>query len=179
MRRVLFERAMGVAVLVSVFAIPWSIGCSRVPHGDGSRRTVIEIGSKKVTVADLEAYLEENLMSEKADEPAPPEEENKVKSRLFDDFVDEQLLLAEAEKRGVVVRDDEVAAYLGSETGELPAELAPDETRRRTAHRELMIQKLREDQAASDRLLSELRRRSDVHLRLENLPFPYVPDQTR
>ena len=118
-------------------------------------------------------------MNEPADEPPLAEEENKVKSRLFDDFLDEQLLLDEAERRGVVVTDDEVAAYLGVETRELPAELVPDEARRRTARRELMVQKLRTDQADSDRLLDELRKRPDLHLRLENLPFPYVPEPTR
>jgi len=104
---------------------------------DPAKRIVAEAGDRPVTLAQLQTYLDASLLHDASAEDPSPADLDRVKSRLLDDYLDEELQLGEAIRRGVVVTEQELTDYLG---GEAPADTA----RRDLAHRELMIQKLRE-----------------------------------
>jgi hypothetical protein len=99
---------------------------------------VARLGEQPLYLVDLTAYLRENMPELGEDEEREREELDRVKSRLFDAFVEERLLLAEAERRGMAVDDWEIAAYLG--IGDADGTATPESTVRRR----LMVQKLRE-----------------------------------
>jgi hypothetical protein len=96
-----------------------------------------------VTVAQLQAYLDANQFQDPAAEPLAPGDLARVKSRLFDDFLNGEILLQEAVRRGVTVSDAELAEYLGKD---IPT--TPDA--REVARRDLTIQKLREAVVLAD-----------------------------
>jgi hypothetical protein len=102
------------------------------------------LDGKPLTVADLQDYLRDNLGDGDAGEPVPAEELDQVKSRLFENFIDEEILLAEARRRGVRVTPEELRSYLDSGSDASPKGVAPGETHREMALRDLTIQKLRE-----------------------------------
>jgi len=104
---------------------------------DPGRRVVADVGDRPVTLAQLQTYLDANLLQDPSAEAPSPGDHDRVKSRLLDDYVDEELQLAEAIRRGVVVTEQELTDYLGADA---PADAA----RRELAHRELTVQKLRE-----------------------------------
>jgi hypothetical protein len=104
---------------------------------DPTRRVVAEVGDRPVTLAQVQTYLDANLLQDPSAETPSPADLDRVKSRLLDDYLDEELQLGEAIRRGVVVTEQELTDYLG---GDAPA----DPARRELAHRELTIQKLRE-----------------------------------
>ena len=76
---------------------------------------VAEVGSRAVTRSDLNGYLEQALGGPVEAVAAAPE----VKSRLLDQLLDEELLLAEAAARGVTVSDDEVKEQLPGQASEM------------------------------------------------------------
>ena len=90
-----------------------------------------------MSAAELQVYLDANQFQDPAAEPAQPGDLARVKSRLFDDYLDGELLLQEAKRRGVTVPDAELAEYLGKDAPSAPAQ-------RELARRDLTIQKLRE-----------------------------------
>ena len=98
---------------------------------------VAEVGTQAITVAQLQAYLDATQLQEPGAEPLAPRDLARVKSRLFDDFLESELLLQEARRRGLTVSDAELAAYLGADT-------PPGPTALELARRDLTIQKLRE-----------------------------------
>jgi parvulin-like peptidyl-prolyl isomerase len=139
-RRFAATAAWGLAVLLV-------IACARPAP---SRSPVVaEIDGTKLTVDDVRAYLDANLLESEDDAGDPeargeredPAGSDAVRSRLFDDFIDGQVLALEAERRGIQVGDEEVDAYLRAGSGE-PAR--DDAARREAAVRELRVQKLRE-----------------------------------
>jgi len=120
--------AVGIALVVV------ATGCA---PKDPSKRVVAEVGDRPVTLAQVQTYLDANLLQDPSAEAPSPADLDRVKSRLLDDYLDEELQLGEAIRRGVVVTEQELTDYLG---GDAPA----DPARRELAHRELTIQKLRE-----------------------------------
>ena len=111
-------------------------GCDRFAS-DPAARIVAEVAGPPVTVAQLQAYLEANQFFDPAADQPSPGDLARVKSRLFDDFLDDEILLQEARRRGVTVTDEELAEYLGKDA-------PPSPVLRELARRDLMIQKLRE-----------------------------------
>jgi parvulin-like peptidyl-prolyl isomerase len=110
--------------------------CDRFASDPGAR-VVATVGTQSVTAAQLQAYLDANQFTDPAAEPPSPGDLARVKSRLFDDFLDGELLLQEARRRGVTVTDPELAEYLGKD-------VPIADGLRELARRDLMIQKLRE-----------------------------------
>jgi len=98
--RTAIARLAGAAVLLALAA------CRA---GDPGAKVVAVIDGHEHTVADLEAYLRFNLAPDEGDSLGP-EDRDRVLSRLFDNFVDERLLLAEARRQGVAVSHDELPA---------------------------------------------------------------------
>ena len=85
--------------------------CDRFATDPGTR-VVAEVGAERVTAAQLQAYLDANQFQDPAAEPISPGDLARVKSRLFDDFLNGEVLLQEARRRGVTVSDEELAEYL-------------------------------------------------------------------
>ena len=104
---------------------------------DPAKRVVAEVGGEPITVAQLQAYLDTAQLQDPDAEPLAPRDLARVKSRLFDDFLESELLLQEARRRGLTVSDEELAGYLGTDA-------PPGAGARELARRDLTIQKLRE-----------------------------------
>jgi parvulin-like peptidyl-prolyl isomerase len=126
----------GRSVVIMTVVILATSACDRYA-GHPEARVVAEVGGQPVTVAQLLAYLDANQFQETGAEPLPPGDLARVKSRLFDDFLDGELLYQEARRRGITVSDAELAEYLGQQF-----ETAP--SARELARHDLTIQKLRE-----------------------------------
>ena len=110
--------------------------CDRIATDPGAR-AVAKVGDRQITAAELQVYLDANQFQDPAAEPAPPGDLARVKSRLFDDYLDGELMLQEAQRRRLTVPDAELAEYLGQDAPPSPA-------LRELARRDLAIQKLRE-----------------------------------
>lgn len=121
---------------VATFALVALSACDRFATDPG-KHVVAEVGTQAVTVAELQAYLDTIQLQDPASDPLTPGDLARVKSRLFDDFLEGVLLFQEARRRGVTVSDAELAAYLGADASSQPAA-------RELARRDLTIQKLRE-----------------------------------
>jgi hypothetical protein len=129
-----FDRSVFTALAMA--AVCASASCDGSAHDPG-KRVVAVVGGQSVTVPVVQAYLDANLLTDPAADPLPPRDLARVKSRLFDDFLDGELLLQEARRRGVTVSDAELSEYLGPDAPASP-------TARDVARRDLVIQKLRE-----------------------------------
>ena len=123
--------AAGLAVLALAAS-----SCGRF-SADPARQVAIEVGGKPVTVEQLQRYFAANLMTPEGSEDRQAGELDRVKSRLLDDYIDEEILLQEAQRRGITASDADVAEYAGSEASSDPAA-------RELARREVLVQKLRE-----------------------------------
>lgn len=115
------------------------VGCAPAPPPQAL--PVLELSGKTLTVTDLEGYLDANLQAPA--ELGDAQDLDQVKSRLFDNFVDEEVLFAEAERQGIQVGEEEISAYLRN-SSEDQAPGPPLAKRRPLARRELLIEKLRE-----------------------------------
>jgi peptidyl-prolyl cis-trans isomerase SurA len=124
------------------------VGCGGVAIscGWGSRdpaKTIAaEVGGTRITVAQVNAFFDANLLQPDEAEAPSAKDLNEVKSRLLDDFLDEEILYQEALRRGLSVSDAELAGYLG-------ADAPKDPEARALAGRDLTIQKLREKEVLS------------------------------
>src|SRR5882672_5831400 len=139
MTPVTFRRGLAAAFWFTFVALS---ACDRFATDPGTR-VVAEVGGQKVTAAQLQAYLDASQLQDPAAEPLAPGDLARVKSRLFDDFLNDEILLQEARRRGVTVSDAELAEYLGKD-----GPTAPDA--REAARRDLTIQKLREAVVLAD-----------------------------
>lgn len=144
--RVVSPRRLALAAFLLTLAAG---GCDRIARDPG-KQVVAEVGGTPVTVAQLQAYLDANLVLDPAADPLPPRDLARVKSRLFDDYLDGEILVQEARRRGLTVSDAELAEYLGPEGSPVPAA-------REVARRDLLIQKLREAAVRADVRVDEAR----------------------
>jgi hypothetical protein len=133
----------GAAIVVLLAAATWMAGCGGEEVGPPREGAVATLDGDPIAVADFERYLDGILSFEDEDDPLEGADLDRVRSRLFDAFLEEEILLREAVRRGVEVADAEIDVYLEgapSEEGE-----APDVTERsrESARRNLTIQKLR------------------------------------
>ncbi len=106
-----------ITILVSVLFLSLTVCCGTPQPEDAKEKVVAIIEGRKITLRMLETYLFKNLNGifalsflkglEKEDQDA-----NRVKSRLFEDFLDAQLLLGEAVKAGMTVSDEEVQKFM-------------------------------------------------------------------
>jgi len=116
-----------------------ALGCG--DGGEGPESVVIaRIDDQRFTVADFNRYTEANLLEgdeEQSDaaEGSSDEDSLRVRSRLFDTFVEERLLLAEAQAREIEIDEVELERYLG---------IVPGPSRAEEVRRRLMIELLQE-----------------------------------
>ncbi len=131
------------ATVVACLAALSLAGCAK-PAED----VVVRISGADVTVDEFDAYLSASLDDDWGEDALDADERDLVHSRLFDAFVEERILLHEADRLGIEVFDAEVDAFL--EADRIPEELTEgdeatagnDARRRATALRTLRIQKL-------------------------------------
>jgi hypothetical protein len=122
--------------LAAALALVALTACDRFATDPG-KRVVAEVGGKPVTVAQLQVFLDANQLQDPGAEPPSPGDLARVKSRLYDDYLEEEILYQEALRRGVTVSDAELSAYLGQDA-------PPSPEARALVRRDLTIQKLRE-----------------------------------
>jgi len=149
------KQACQVAVLALALA-----GCGRgsTPSGGGTAAddpakqgrgavsddaVVAEFADQKLTVKDLNDYFQANLYLDDGVDDISPDDLSILKSRLFDSFVDEALLLHEAKQAGIQISPEELEAYMQSTAGEEVEDAKAEAMRREMGRRDLTIQKLR------------------------------------
>jgi hypothetical protein len=186
------QRIPALLLLVALLALS---GCAPSGREASSSQPpiVATIDGVPVLASEFEDYLAVHFVEDELEEPVPQDDLDRVRSRLFDDFIAQSLLVTEAGKRGVTVDDAEISAWLGDEAEPDPARAA---ARRVQARRDLAARKLRDawyraetkvriseprpDTAAenaSERLLATLRARHEIVLHTDALPFRYVPER--
>jgi parvulin-like peptidyl-prolyl isomerase len=120
-------------------------GAGSAPAAPDGATIVAEVGGKALTVSDLNRYLRANLLGDEGEVEAEisPGDLAILRSRLFDSFVDEEVLLHEAEREGIAVQDDELEAYVEATAPEEPEDGQEAALRREMARNDLVLQKLR------------------------------------
>ena len=73
--------------VVAVCVLVASVACNRFAS-DPSARVIALVGGQPLTVGQLSTYLDANQFQDPAAEPPAPGDLARVKSRLFDDFLD-------------------------------------------------------------------------------------------
>ncbi len=111
--------------------------------------SVAHVGGAAVSLAELELYFTLSLLTDEDAKTMDPTGLNRVKSRLLDSLVDEMILVAEAERRGLEVSDLEIATYLGSdsESGRDEPDPGSQDWRTALARQRLLVQKLQDSMA--------------------------------
>lgn len=189
------QAALGVIVLASAACTP--------ARQDPERIVVAEVDGHRLTLAAFQSYVDASLPHEAFEEPLSPADAVRVRSRLFDDFVNEAILLAEAESLGLQAEPGEIDAWLNGGGASATGPPAHGEAERERARREVVIQKLLESelvdragtgveppasgetpapsgeaQVTAVELLARSKAKRRVILYTEKLPFPYVEDAT-
>jgi len=131
------------AACALVLVVSAGPGCDRGPEDPGGA-VVARLGDAPLTLTQFQAYLDTQLLDAGLDDAATTGPDQ-VRSRLFDAFVEERLMLLEAERRGIVVEDREVEAYLGFDEFEEDAEPSEAMDPAELARARLMIEKLRDE----------------------------------
>lgn len=103
------------AWLVVAVSCPCLTGCSDKPVTDPEPDSVVVavMDGRDISLADFNAYLEANLPEDPEGAASSTPEHAVVTSRLFDRFLEEEMLLAEANRRGIRLEVDEREAYNG------------------------------------------------------------------
>lgn len=136
--------------------------CAKAAPRPGADKPVVEIDTQVTYVDEFQSYLKdvlgegENGGEEEADE-APPSDPA-TSSRLFDQFVEEQLLLYEARRLGLQVSDAEVASYLDTQgltetipdSSASPADQAAAERFKAHVRNTLLVQKFKDQVVLKD-----------------------------
>jgi len=120
-------------------------GCDRGAEVEPEPETdaVVVLDGNAIPAAEFDLYVDSILGLGTDDQPLAGEDLDRVRSRLFDAFVNEEILLFEARRRGVTIADAEVDAYLGAAGPDSEAPPLVTDVARRAARRNLTIQKLR------------------------------------
>lgn len=111
-----FQRSL-LCAAVMVLAAP---ACAREAPRPGGDKPILEIDSQVIYLDEFLQYLRDTLGDGNAEAEgealaegeAPAAADPATSSRLFDQFVEEQLILTQARKEGAQVADAEVQAYL-------------------------------------------------------------------
>jgi protein-disulfide isomerase len=170
--RAFARAAAGAAAALGLLA---AFGCDAGTPGAEDRTPAASVGSRTITVAELDAHIKESLFRQ-ASEDRDPGKLYELRSQAVEEMIDEQLLEAEAKKRGMS-RDDlvkveatkakpveqaEVQAFydrLKPRLGETKLEAVADQIRER-----LETQRIQE---AHQALVQGLREQAKVEVKLE------------
>jgi parvulin-like peptidyl-prolyl isomerase len=141
-----------IAILVALLA-----ACSR-DRDD----IVARVGDESVTTAELEAYLSENLDDDWGTDALSAEELDSIRSRLFDAFLEERILLHEADRRGIEATDDEIDVFLSAgvgaaieQAGDASGDVRTEPGDRETARRTIRVQKLIDEVVGEAKIIDD------------------------
>jgi parvulin-like peptidyl-prolyl isomerase len=128
-------------VLLLALGLVWATGrCAAGARGPAGAPAV-RIDDEEVAYSEFEGYLRGNFGSD-----VPPASDAETRSRLFDQFIEERLLLQRAEKERLSVGDEQVSAYLAGLGG--PATQTPpekdDPALKEQVRRNLLIQEYKD-----------------------------------
>lgn len=118
---------------------------------EGDRPAVIaDIGGEPIPFSQFDDYVRQTLSGQPDGSDEPPGDE--LLSRLLDRFLDEELVVREAARRGIGVTEDEISDELRYLEGEevTGAAAAGAESARAAARRAILLRKYRDDQVLSD-----------------------------
>ena len=109
--------AIPLFVLVLPVAAAGSVACrDRAADQAGAASPVIaKVGERAITRPEFDAFLAATLGGGAEEEAASAE----LKSRLLDQFLDEELLMGEAGQLGLAVSDEEVKEFLPDPNGDI------------------------------------------------------------
>jgi parvulin-like peptidyl-prolyl isomerase len=111
---------------------------------DSGADPVAHVGDMPLPLAELEQYLSLNLLTDEND-PAQPDEMNRVKSRLLDALIDQKRLLGEAERRGIEVSEHEIDLYVQrDDEAEPDMFLLTEDQERHLVRQRLLVRKLQD-----------------------------------
>ncbi len=96
------------SLLLLLASVALLAGCGGEPKPEPD--VIAVIGERTLRHNDFAAYLSINLLDD-GEVPPSAAARAEIRSRLFDRFIEEQLLVAEAERSGVTVSDEELDAY--------------------------------------------------------------------
>jgi len=137
------QRTLLVVALILIAA-----ACGFRGDDDHGQDVVAFLDGEPIRRSDLDLFFRVNLLEPQEPDVTGtrPDELDRIKSRLFDSFMEEQSLLAEARRREIEVDDAEIEAYidLARMEGHGVTDL-PLESRRELARTRLLIQKLHEE----------------------------------
>ncbi len=94
---------MSALALAGALAV-WGCSGEQAPGKEAETAVVARVGDHRVTQGEFDAYLAETLGSPEGAAAAEPS----VKSRLLDQFLEEELLVTAAGQRGITVSDQEI-----------------------------------------------------------------------
>lgn len=119
-----------------------AVACLDTGPEDAMHLPVARIDGESLMLADFEMYLQTNLLPLGEATETLSEDDEIVRSRLLDAFVDEQLLVVEARRRGIGVADEEIERALAQDR-EAGVESAPLSTAaRRMVEQRLLLRGL-------------------------------------
>ncbi|MEW5806903.1 MAG: peptidyl-prolyl cis-trans isomerase [Acidobacteriota bacterium] len=157
-----------------VMVLVWNEGCGFYGEKEEEKNVIAIIGGREITVEMLEKYFYDNLngilsVASIKDFEQDETDVDKVKSRLFEDFIDTQLLLGEAIKAGVTVGGEEVNEFLKGFGGEeeKAGKLRKGEMERLTEF--LMIQKFKSEKLFPGVTVSDTELKQYVQEKMEEL----------
>lgn len=149
-------------------------GCGFYREREEEKNTIAIIAGREITAEMLERFFFDNLngIFSIANIRELEQEEgdiDRVKSRLFEDFIEMQLLLGEAIKAGVAVREEDVQEFLKEFGGESAGTgKAPGENRDRVRDF-LMIQKFKSEKLFPAVTVSEPELKQYIDARMKEL----------
>lgn len=137
------RRLSGPALLLA--ALLAVVGCGYL--SDGGDRPIAEIAGEPVSRTAFDDYVQSILEEEPGEDSEPPSPE--LLSRLLDRFLEEELIVREAERRGIRVDAREITAALrdlrNPEVESTSREEADYDRLRKRVRRALLAQKFREE----------------------------------
>jgi parvulin-like peptidyl-prolyl isomerase len=103
MKSALFERRMALLLAAGLVLCGGFWGCAR----GAKAAPAVRINEEDIPYSEFEEYLKASLGEE-----VPPARDSETRSRLFDQFIGERLLLQRAQGEQLRVGDDQVDSYL-------------------------------------------------------------------
>jgi len=147
------------SLLLAASVLGAAPGCARAAPKTGADKPVVEVDSQVIYLDEFQQYLRDTLGEAGEEETGEPAESDAAtSSRLFDQFVEEQLLLTQARKEGIQVSDADMQAYLDAQGLNETTPEAPEQAEQRAAaerfqsrvRSSLLAQKFKDDVVLKD-----------------------------
>lgn len=107
-RRGVLSNLVFASLLLYFPACTWADRIRNLVHRDEDRRPALKIGEREFSLADLQRFFDSRLS-----DFLEPSEADRVKSQLLDTFIEEKLLLQQAERHNIQADARSLQAMLG------------------------------------------------------------------